>query len=179
MSNIIQLKNPRTEIYHEFKKGIDHLAFNWNYYPTTNINSTPSMLSHTFLGRPKPETKYSMIYPDSGFDVAYNVLEDILNYNNIVHSCYYRININRVFPQVGEEYQQTPIHVDHWNFDLQREQFPHWNILVYLSDGDGRTVLENEEHIPEEDDVIIFPGVPHCHELPKTKMRTVLVATYI
>ena len=71
-----------------------------------------------------------------------------------------------VFPQAGN--QQTPVHVDH--------PFPHDNIIIYFSN-EGKTILENDDHDPEEDDVIIFPGLPHCQELPKNDMRLVLVAT--
>ena len=73
-----------------------------------------------------------------------------------------------VFPQAGN--QQTPVHVDH--------PFPHDNIIIYFSN-EGKTILENDEHDPKEDDVIIFPGLPHCQELPKNDMRLVLVATCV
>ena len=167
MSDIIQLKNPRTELYNEFKSQIKSNTFFWNYYPRTNEKSTPHMLSHSFIGRPRPDLKYPHVLSD-GVKFAHDVLEEILNHNDITVNCYYRINLNMVLPQEGK--QQTPVHVDH--------EFPHNNILVYFSN-EGKTILENDEHDPEEDDVIIFPGVDHCHELPKNDMRTVLVATYI
>ena len=175
MSDIIQLKNPKTDLYNEFKSTIESKYFNWNYYPRTDEKSTPSMLSHTFLKRPSEEIKYPVVLSD-GIKYAYDVCEEILNHNDIKHYCYYRINVNRVFPQEGN--LRTPVHVDHWDFDEQKQMYPHWNMLVYFSN-EGKTLLENEEHDPEEDDVIIFPGVPHCHEIPEKSMRTVLVATYI
>ena len=174
MSNIKQLKNPRTELYNEFKRIIKSYDFNWNYYPRTDERQTPAMLSHSFIGRPELEVKYPHTLSD-GVQFAHDVCEEILNYNDITVNCYYRINLNMVFPQEGN--QQTPLHVDH--------EFPHWNMLVYFSN-EGKTILEkdswntaNEEHDPEEDDVIIFPGVQHCHEVPNNDARTVLVATYI
>ena len=175
MSNIIQLKNPRTELYNQFKSEIKSEQFNWNYYPRSDETATPGMLSHTLIQRPEPDIKYSQVI-SQGAKFAYDVLEEILNYNDIEHYCYYRINLNMVLPQEG--IQQTPLHVDHWDYDKQKEQFPHWNMLVYFSN-EGKTLLENEEHDPKEDDVIIFPGLSHCHEIPKNGARTVLVATYI
>ena len=175
MSDIIQLKNPRTELYNQFKSQVKRNDFNWNYYPRTDVYGTPSMLSHSFLGRPKPDVKYPHVLCE-GIKYAYDVCEEILNYNDITVNCYYRINLNMVLPQEGN--RQTPVHVDHWDDDKKQQQFPHWNMLVYFSN-EGKTILENEEHDPEEDDVIIFPGVLHCHEVPENNVRTVLVATYI
>ena len=54
--------------------------------------------------------------------------------------------------------------------------FPHDNIIIYFSN-EGKTIVGNDEHDPKEDDVIMFPGLPHCQELPKNDMRLVLVAT--
>ena len=163
-SNIIQLNNPRTETYNEFKRIIRRLDFNWNYYPRTDESSTPAMLSHAFIKRPN-ELRYPTVHCD-GAMFAHDVVQEILNHNDIVLQCIYRLNLNMVFPQAGN--QQTPVHVDH--------PFPHDNIIIYFSN-EGKTILENDEHDPKEDDVIIFPGLSHCMELPKNDMRLVLVAT--
>ena len=163
-SNITQLKNPRTELYNEFKDIIRRLDFNWNYYPRTDETSTPAMLSHAFIKRPN-ELRYPTVHCD-GANFAHDVVQEILNHNDIILHCIYRLNLNMVFPQAGN--QQTPVHVDH--------PFPHDNIIIYFSN-EGKTILENDEHDPKEDDVIIFPGLPHCQELPKNDMRLVLVAT--
>ncbi len=64
----------------------------------------------------------------------------------------------------------TFIHVDH--------HCPHKNMLVYLTDAGGETIMENDFHDPEEDDAIIFEGY-HTHNVPKTKARIVLVATFV
>ena len=175
MSDIIQLKNPRTELYNQFKSVIRQNNFVWGYNERNDVRATPHMLTHGFIGRPTKDIKYPQVMSD-GAKFAYDVLEEILNYNDIEHYCYYRINLNMVYPQAGN--QQTPLHVDHWDNNVVKASFPHWNMLVYFSN-EGKTLLENEEHDPKEDDVIIFPGVPHCHELPKNDMRMVLVATYI
>ena len=172
MSGIRQLINPRTERYNQFKSIIKSEQFNWNRNPRMGV--TPFMFSHSFLRRPDL-LKYPSVQSD-GAKFAYDELEEILNYNDIKHYCYYRIHLNMVIPQEGN--QRTPMHVDHWDYDLKKKQFPHWNMLVYFSN-EGKTILENGEHDPEEDDVIIFPGLPHCQELPKNDMRLVLVATCI
>ena len=164
MNDIIQLNNPRTSTYNEFKRIIKRDDFNWNYVPRTDERSTPSMLSHSFIKRPS-EIKFPTVLCD-GAKFAHDVVQEILNYNDIILHCIYRLNLNMVFPQAGN--QQTPVHVDH--------PFPHDNIIIYFSN-EGKTILENDEHDPKEDDVIIFPGLPHCQELPKNDMRMVLVAT--
>ena len=174
MNDIIQLKNPRTSLYNDFKSLIKQNNFNWNYYACSDIEATPSLFSHTFIARPG-QIKYPTVQSE-GAKFAYDVIEEILNYNNITRSCYYRINLNMVLPQEGN--QRTPMHVDHWNYDTCKEKFPHYNMLTYFTD-EGKTLFEDGEHDPEEDDVIIFPGIPHCHELPKNGARIVLVATYI
>jgi len=166
MNDIIQLKNPRTSTYNEFKRAIKRIDFNWNYYPRSDEKANPGMLSHTFIKRPE-QIKYPTVQCD-GAKFAHDVVEEILNHNDIILDCIYRLNLNMVFPQAGN--QQTPVHVDH--------PFPHDNILIYFSN-EGKTILDNDEHDPKEDDVIIFPGVPHCHELPKNDMRIVLVATCV
>ena len=166
MNDIIQLKNPRTSTYNEFKRIIRRNDFNWNYYPRSDKDATPSMLGHTFIKRPE-QIKYPTVQCD-GAKFAHDVVQEILNHNDIILDCIYRLNLNMVFPQAGN--QQTPVHVDH--------PFPHDNIIIYFSN-EGKTILENDEHDPKEDDVIIFPGVPHCHELPKNDMRMVLVATCV
>ena len=163
-SNIIQLKNPRTELYNEFKDIIRGLDFNWNYIPRTDEKSTPAMLSHCFIKRPA-ELRYPTVQCD-GANFVHDVVREILNHNDIKLHCIYRLNLNMVFPQEGN--QRTPVHVDH--------PFPHDNIIIYFSN-EGKTIVENDEHDPKEDDVIIFPGLPHCQELPKNDMRLVLVAT--
>ena len=167
-----QLNNPRTSRYNEFKRIIRRDDFNWNYYPRSDRQSNPAMLSHCFIKRPsepwvneETPVKYPTVQCD-GANFAHDVVQEILNHNDIRLDCIYRLNLNMVYPQAGN--QRTPVHVDH--------SFPHDNIIIYFSN-EGKTILENDEHDPKEDDVIIFPGLPHCQELPKSDMRLVLVAT--
>ena len=166
MNDIIQLNNPRTSTYNEFKRIIKRDDFNWNYYPRSDEHATPAMLSHSFIKRPE-QIRYPTVLCD-GANFAHDVVQEILYHNGITLNCIYRMNLNMVFPQADN--QRTPVHVDH--------TFPHENIIIYFSN-EGKTILENDEHDPKEDDVIIFPGLPHCQELPKNDMRLVLVATCV
>ena len=77
--------------------------------------------------------------------------------------------MNAVAPSDKRNIISVP-HEDH--------EYPHKNMLIYLTDAGGSTFVEGEEFAPEEDDVIIFEGI-HWHELPKQKRRVVLVMTYI
>ena len=83
-----------------------------------------------------------------------------------------RCNVNAVEPPYDHQYMDaiTQPHMDH--------EFPHKNMLIYLTDAGGSTIVEGEEFAPEEDDVIIFEGM-HWHKLPKKERRVVLVMTYI
>ena len=119
-SNIIQLKNPRTSTYNEFKHIIRSDTFNWNYYPRTDERQTPAMLSHCFIKRPS-EIRYPTVHCD-GANFAHDVVQEILNHNGITLNCIYRMNLNMVYPQAGN--QRTPVHVDH--------SFPHDNIIIYF-----------------------------------------------
>ena len=168
MSDIIQLKNPQTNMYCEFKKAISKSDFTWHHHPSSVGGKNPGMFSHTFLRRPEPTNTFPMVACSGGVNFAQDVIKEILYHNDITVNSFYRINVNMVYPQSGN--QQTLVHVDH--------PWPHNNILIYFSN-EGKTILENDEHDPKEDDVIIFPGLPHCHELPKNGMRMVLVATYL
>ena len=88
-----------------------------------------------------------------------------------------------VWPTHSDKPKYTRPHVDH--------KFPHTNMLIYLTDAGGKTIVEDiskrEEstfslslaHDPKEDDVVTFGGQYHCHELPKEKPRLVIVTTYI
>ena len=174
---ITQLKNPLTNTYNEFKSAVTSTGFPWGYYPTRVLreglwystkDANPEMFSHTFLKRPDEKVKFPLLQSQDYIGLVHTVVNEILEYNDIILICFYSFNLNMIFPQAGT--QRTPLHVDH--------PFPHDNMIIYFSN-EGKTLTENDEHDPEEDDVIIFPGVPHCHELPKTEKRLVLVATYL
>ena len=142
-SDIIQLNNPRTPTYNEFKSIIRSIDFNWNYIPRIDEVSTPAMLSHAFIKRPS-EIRYPTVHCD-GAMFAHDVVQEILNHNDIILQCIYRLNLNMVFPQAGN--QQTPEHVDH--------PFPHDNIIIYFSN-EGKTIVGNDEHDPKKMMLLCF-----------------------
>ena len=155
-SNIIQLKNPRTELYNEFKHIIKGIDFNWNYIPRTDEASTPAMLSHAFIKRPN-ELRYPTVHCD-GANFAHDVLQEILYHNGITLNCIYRMNLNKTYPQDSLN-QQTPIHVDH--------EFPHSNLLIYFT-----------SHQEGEGGQIIYPIINTEWNIDPKKKKMVLEAIY-
>tara|TARA_E500000305_G_C3918924_1_gene187134 strand:- start:111 stop:716 length:606 start_codon:yes stop_codon:yes gene_type:complete len=200
--SIVKLKNPKTKLYTDIKNhilGNSNLGkenFNWTYLKRTtqefneenlteyyypilkkyhqedkSIFNTP-MYNSVFLARPNRQDLYSIIYSQSFMEYINEMYSEILNANiNIMGSfnmmC--RCAANAVHPSTLENVITVP-HTDH--------NFPHKNMLIYLTDSGGSTFVEGEEFAPEEDDVIIFEGM-HWHELPKEERRVVLVMTYI
>ena len=64
----------------------------------------------------------------------------------------------------------SPLHVDH--------SFPHRNIIMYLTDAGGDTVVNDEVYSPKEDGVIMFEG-EHYHHFPMKDARIDFVDTYL
>ena len=109
-------------------------------------------------------------------DLVHTVLKEIFEHNDMPWvmptnssscTCFYRININATEP--GMKGYGYP-HVDH--------EFPHKNLIVYLTDSGGQTVCEGEVYNPEEDDIITFEG-RNYQGLSNTKRRIVVVANYL
>ena len=73
-----------------------------------------------------------------------------------------------VHPRNGIQLSEP--HLDH--------NFPHYNLLVYLTNSGGETFVENEVYSPKEDDVIIFTG-KHYMKRPSDDRRVVLIATIL
>ena len=178
--NFKKLKNPKTDLYLDFKNQILSAQFDWVYSGTVKPESKDtydeeygkySMYSHPLLSRPTDERLFSL--PESQQLYKFNnILLEIFNYNNFTwkdFSVMLRANVNAVHPQVGKVKYCIP-HVDH--------PCPHKNMLIYLTDAGGSTFTEGEEFVPEEDDIVIFQGI-HWHKLPELKRRVVLVMTYI
>tara|TARA_X000000368_G_C22853756_1_gene633310 strand:+ start:119 stop:712 length:594 start_codon:yes stop_codon:yes gene_type:complete len=177
--NFIKLKNPKTDLYLDFKNLILSSQFNWIYDGTVDPRletpgdeyGGPMMYSHQLLARPASDILFSL--PTSQqLETFNNVIVQIFNHNNFRwndFSVMLRASVNAVNPRVGKVKYCIP-HQDH--------QFPHKNMLIYLTDAGGSTFCEGEEYAPEEDDIVIFQG-QHWHEIPKLKRRVVLVMTYI
>ena len=177
MNDIIQLKNPKTELYHHCKKVVVDMNFPWFYTKRTLLpEATPhydrsnhtenSHLTHSLLVRPNDGHRYP-IQCSEHLENCEKMLMEIFDYNNIRVGCFFRMCLNLVFPSGG--IQLTIPHEDHF--------YPHKNVLVYLTNSGGSTFVEGQEHDPIEDDVITFEG-EHYHKLPERDPRIVLVATY-
>lgn len=168
---INKLKNPKTKFYEEIKQIILSGDFTWNYYPSTTLGKDNiSFLSHSFLGRPEGTiTKFPMVNSNYTDFVCQGLLE-ILSFNGIEVSTFFRVNANSVDPRGKPEY--TFPHVDH--------SYQHSNILVYLTNSGGKTIVDDSEYDPKEDDVIMFDGnLEHYMETPLTERRVVIVATFL
>jgi|TARA_Y100000287_G_scaffold98172_1_gene78345 hypothetical protein len=167
---IKELNNPLSGDYIELKNFISSCDFPWFRFTNTthNINDDSiEMFSHTFLERPEANKGYSKANSPY-IDGCIDVVKQILIANNIKFDLFFRLSCNLVFPT--KEVRKTSEHVDH--------EFFHKNILIYLSDSDGDTVVENQIYKPREDSAIIFSG-KHYHYTPSQKNRIVLVGTFL
>ena len=176
------LKNPRTKEYKELKKFILSNEFAWYWQNTATDGTTPferlyptlkgehenfGLLFHQFIARANERTRYPHL-SSSHFDAVQQVVLQILDYNNIGCDVIYRMAAQMVFPTATRK-GSVP-HCDH--------DYPHENVLMYLSDTDGETVCGEEEHHPKEDDVIIFRG-EHYHRPPSAGRRIIIIATFL
>ena len=149
-----QLKNPMTENYLGLKKQIFDYRFPWYWQEGVTeplptglrvINGTveeyldtyfnPPFYSHQILGRPwmGPGSKI-FPYGDSPYiHLADDVLKEIFQYNDIDVDTVFRINVNCVRDEPNEK-QLTFPHVDH--------PFPHSNMLIFLSDVGGKSIVQ-------------------------------------
>jgi hypothetical protein len=172
---IKELKNPLTEEYLSLKQTIFSNEFPWYAGNTTDgLGAFATFFySHTILLRPTISWPVSRPISDHVV-VTTKILKEILNYNDIEINYFIRININDTFNSGGG--LACDPHVDH--------DFPHKNLLIYLNNSSGPTVVidprtNQEEYFhPQEDVIITFEG-KHCHYQPDIgKRRTVLIATY-
>ena len=170
MSLIEKLHNPKTRNYIDLKNIIFDSNFPWfigNAQPG-DAKNVLSYFSHTFLQRTDGGNQ---LYPETCSNhtpLVGNVFKEIFYANNIDAFCIYRMNVNLLPPIFPV--QRTKEHVDH--------EFPHSNILIYLTNAGGRTIVGNEAHDPKEDDIIMFPGCMHCVETSHNKDRVALVVTF-
>ena len=175
------LKTPDSLNYREIKRLIIGPDFPWYWTDFTVMNAqqsefnTDGFYSHVLVGRPRFGDIEGQLFPTMGSQWTPRIvpmIEEIFALNQIPVNCVYRINANCVHP--GEQLM-TPPHVDH--------QFPHKNMLVYLTDAGGPTILtdesfqETDSFHPEEDDIVVFEGW-HGMIPPTEKRRIVLVVTF-
>lgn len=174
---IKQLKNPMSELYVGFKEFVSSPEFPWFYQPNSNYEGVSSKSNHgsipyyvhSFLQKPEISGKYPTSNSNH-IDPVSSLLKEIIKFNDVEFNSFLRIDVNCVHPQVNKNIQCTIPHYDH--------SFPHKNLLVYLTDAGGKTVVEDETFDPKEDDIIVFEGI-HYYHIPLEKRRIVLVSTFI
>ena len=167
---IQKLDNPLTSDYIDLKNFILSIDFPWFRLPNTTLNIKDdgiSFFTHTFLERPESNIGYSRANSPY-IDGCLKVLHQIVSFNDVEFNYFIRASVNLVSPCLTVK--KTLEHCDH--------QFPHKNILIYLSETDGDTVVDGENFSPQEDCGIIFTG-KHYHYTPTDKDRIVLVGTFI
>ena len=172
------LKNPQTQLYTQLKEFIKSNDFTWFWHENSTFESTKidgndniPFYAHTFLERAELDTNKNCfpVVKSQLTETASAVFQEILNFNNIEYSCFLRMGTNCVHP--FKKILKTIPHVDH-------HYVKHKNILIYLDNSDGDTIVENKSSSPKEDKVIIFSG-SHYHITPTEKRRIVLVATFM
>ena len=195
--SLIQLNNPKTELYFKFKNHAISGGFPWFWIDDTlgldktsdTIDSYPhlteeqrasgkfgtfGMFHNQFLlrpGTPDQQTQSRLFYPlPTGDDTKgiNQLLCEIFQFNKIKLNVIYRIGINNVPPQ--KKIISSLPHFDH--------DFPHKNLIIYFTNAGGKTYVKDKSFDPKEDDIISFEGM-HYHDTPKDKNRIVLVATYL
>ena len=136
----------------------------------TNVNNFP-FFSHVFLDRPGDNKSYPVVVSNI-MDLVEGVFLEVCQAKNISPMVLYRANANMTLPTISGNPQPSPLHKDH--------DFPHRNMLVYLTDCNGgpTMVLGEEDFYGKEDDVYLFEGL-HQHKLPTSNRRVVLVYTFL
>ena len=166
---INQLRNPLTRDYRELKEFILSRDFPWFYFRNTTTVKEDHIpfYSHTLLERPEISKIYSK--PNSPYlERVAGVVDTLLGMNDIEYNYLVRLSVNSTSSLKGVK--KTLGHEDH--------TFPHKNILVYLTNSGGKTIVEREEFDPREDDIIIFSGMHH-HLTPEKGRRVVIVGTFV
>ena len=144
-----------------------------DYHINVQKNGDLAFYSHGFLQGPSPMHKMYSNANSEYLPHVTQVIAQIFEINNISPQCVYRINANAVHPVEGNVL--TVPHYDH--------EFPHTNLLIYLTDVGGDTICFDEHgkkhtFTPKEDDIVIFDGL-HCMIPPKKGRRVVIIATYL
>ena len=158
-----QLKNPLTDEYYQLKNLVLGKEFPW--FHETNPRDSFYFYSHVFLERPTERSLFPAVRSEY-VDLFHTVIQQIFKHNNIPIDIIYRMNANAVDAGKG----CTTAHTDH--------DFPHQNLIIYLTDAGGETIVKGSRPKPPlEDDIATFSGI-HCHMMPKKKRRVVLIAPY-
>ena len=152
----------RLPLYRETKQG--------PAYENNDQFAHATWFKHNLIDRPYTPGPNCVPFPTMTSQyagAAINVFEHICALNNIGSHIILRACINVLVP--GGTLPTHP-HIDH--------PYEHKNVLVYLNDVDGDTVVGDERSTPREDKVILFEG-EHYAELPSSELRTIIVFTFL
>ena len=169
------LKNPKTQNYLRFKKIVQSSSVPWYYTEKTilsqnNKNDFP-YYSHSILSRPLSANRNVTKIDSTLFEDAHVVIKEILEKNKINLNVLLRINLNSTFDW------HTNTNEYHTDFN-----FPHNNLIIYLSSfTKGQTIVNDKSLDVKEDDVLSFDGLlKHKNKTPnKYERRIVMVVCYI
>ena len=203
MSLIKQLINPNNENFFKFKSYANGNEIDWKYQPNSippnsryelpkkygsvrNYKNVP-FYSHIIFERPwfydmndplrtlNPEgNMFPTVRNGRTFDeyirpFLYDLMLENKGTEECKINCILRCNLNCCH----SELQGFSIpHKDHF--------FPHRNMLFYLNDAGGETVVGDEHFSPKEGDIITFDSSEfHYMHPPKSGRRIIMVLTYI
>ena len=175
-----ELKNPKSQVYFKLKNHFISQWFPWYYYKSTLPEGSEvddehdefPFFSYEILTRPSRNGNlYSKVNGQEFIDDVNSFFSEVCFFNGIDPKTILRINVNLTIPT--EKNLPSPLHTDH--------NFPHKNMLVYITPTHGgHTIVDGVEHPMDEDGILIFDGsLLHCHLPPTTDRRIVLVITYI
>lgn len=131
---LIWAKNPLDEGIAD--GAVPDLAVKWSYNPITTSDKFPQ-LNHGLLARnfDRPNSPY--------FGMFNEILETTLNENGIENNGVTRACLNMTYHIPGYEFFDP--HVDNY--------FDHYNVILYLNENDGNTVVfdvEGDKENPEQ-----------------------------
>jgi len=130
---------------------------------------------HHAITRPEDGSHQPGIENSSEAPFFKNILNTFCNKHSIKYQTIYRAVMNITFP--NDKIDKVPAHIDH--------DFPHRQLLIYLNNSDGNTViLDYEENIfksiePEQYKGIMFDSTKHYHFFPTRSWRGVILITFI
>jgi len=176
------LYNPLTPDYHDLKAWIYSDRCLWTRQGYVGLTDERQMhyndlqlFSHNFI--PRIEVRNDPQPDDPPISERREQCELVLNQianENGFDADWYRCNAN--LTQVSKA-SRSVVHRDH--------EFPHWNLIIYLSEfNGGRTYVDNEPcPDPKENMIVTFEGreMRHWHEPPAgiEDNRFIIVATYM
>lgn len=148
--------------------------FNWFWSPHQTEGDNKPYLYHMLLLRPEESKKTESVPWSTHYPFFRNILDRFCKAHHIPLSKIYRGCVNLTFP-IG--IKRCKKHVDH--------DFPHSQIIIYLSDADGPTNIYDDSGklelsvSPKKYRILFFTSRVHSATLPvKSKRRVIALFTF-